>query len=324
MSVNGQDYRSNVYLLDGTLQNDFTNGPAGSAAGTALGMESIREFRVEIERLQRGVRPQLRRADQRPDQVGHEHGARQRLRVPPQRRARRAQLLRRRRASRTSRATSSAASLGGPLRAEPAVLLRRLRRAAREPRQDHHELRPRRQRAPRHPARRPGRRSATPSARISTRFRAANGPSIGGGLAHAHLRASTRRSNETFLQGRIDYQRGAAHQFFARYTLRRCASSGCRPITRSSRARSSRRNQFFTARVPQRPLGSHAADGALRLQPHAHRPERRGQPRVAAAAVRRRAAASSATSTSAACSGSGRRPRPISGWRRTSTVASTT
>jgi hypothetical protein len=46
-SVNGQDYRSNVYLLDGTLQNDFTNGPAGSAAGTALGMESIREFRVE-------------------------------------------------------------------------------------------------------------------------------------------------------------------------------------------------------------------------------------------------------------------------------------
>lgn len=47
MSINGQDYRSNVYLLDGTLQNDITNGPAGSAAGTALGMEMIREFRVE-------------------------------------------------------------------------------------------------------------------------------------------------------------------------------------------------------------------------------------------------------------------------------------
>ena len=47
MSVNGQDYRSNVYLLDGTLLNDFTNGPAGSAAGTALGVESIQEFRVE-------------------------------------------------------------------------------------------------------------------------------------------------------------------------------------------------------------------------------------------------------------------------------------
>jgi hypothetical protein len=47
MSVNGQDPRSNVYLLDGTLQNDLTNGPAGSAAGTALGMDTIREFRVE-------------------------------------------------------------------------------------------------------------------------------------------------------------------------------------------------------------------------------------------------------------------------------------
>jgi hypothetical protein len=47
MSVNGQDPRANVYLLDGTLTNDFTNGPTGSAAGTALGMETIREFRVE-------------------------------------------------------------------------------------------------------------------------------------------------------------------------------------------------------------------------------------------------------------------------------------
>ncbi len=37
MAVNGQDPRANVYLLDGTLLNDMTNGPAGSAAGTALG-----------------------------------------------------------------------------------------------------------------------------------------------------------------------------------------------------------------------------------------------------------------------------------------------
>ena len=47
MSMNGQDPRSNVYLLDGTLLNDMTNGPAGSAAGTSLGMETVREFRVE-------------------------------------------------------------------------------------------------------------------------------------------------------------------------------------------------------------------------------------------------------------------------------------
>jgi hypothetical protein len=47
MSINGQDPRSNVYLLDGTPLNDFTNGPAGSAAGTVLGAETVREFRVE-------------------------------------------------------------------------------------------------------------------------------------------------------------------------------------------------------------------------------------------------------------------------------------
>ncbi|MGQ0734480.1 MAG: carboxypeptidase regulatory-like domain-containing protein [Acidobacteriota bacterium] len=47
ISVNGQDPRSNVYLLDGTLLNDMTNGPAGSAAGTTLGMETVQEFRVE-------------------------------------------------------------------------------------------------------------------------------------------------------------------------------------------------------------------------------------------------------------------------------------
>lgn len=45
-SANGRDPRSNVYLLDGTLQNDFTNGPAGSAASTSLGVETIQEFRV--------------------------------------------------------------------------------------------------------------------------------------------------------------------------------------------------------------------------------------------------------------------------------------
>jgi hypothetical protein len=47
ISINGKDPRANVFLLDGTLLNDFTNGPAGSAAGTALGTETIREFRVE-------------------------------------------------------------------------------------------------------------------------------------------------------------------------------------------------------------------------------------------------------------------------------------
>jgi len=47
MSVNGQNPRTNVYLLDGTLLNDLTNSPAGSAAGTALGIDTVQEFRLE-------------------------------------------------------------------------------------------------------------------------------------------------------------------------------------------------------------------------------------------------------------------------------------
>lgn len=47
VSINGQDPRSNVYLLDGTPMNDLTNGTVGSAASTSLGVETIREFRIE-------------------------------------------------------------------------------------------------------------------------------------------------------------------------------------------------------------------------------------------------------------------------------------
>ena len=78
MSVNGQDPRANVYLLDGTLQNDFTNGPAGSAAGTALGMESVREFRVETNAYGAEL-PDRRRSGQRPHQVRRESLHRQRV-----------------------------------------------------------------------------------------------------------------------------------------------------------------------------------------------------------------------------------------------------
>ena len=108
MSVNGQDPRSNVYLLDGTLQNDFTNGPAGSAAGTALGTGNGREFRVESN----AYSAEFGRNSGGQINALTKSGANtldgSRLRIPSQRRARRAQLLRRRRASRISIATSSA------------------------------------------------------------------------------------------------------------------------------------------------------------------------------------------------------------------------
>ncbi len=43
MSMNGQDPRSNVYLLDGTPQNDFTNGPGFDLPGD--GFQSLLVFR---------------------------------------------------------------------------------------------------------------------------------------------------------------------------------------------------------------------------------------------------------------------------------------
>ena len=117
MSVNGQDPRANVYLLDGTLLNDFTNGPAGSAAGTALGMETVREFRVESNTYSaefgRNVGGQINVDHASP---GTNRARRQRLRVPPQRRARRAQLLRRRREARLHAQPVRRRRLAGRLR----------------------------------------------------------------------------------------------------------------------------------------------------------------------------------------------------------------
>jgi len=45
LSIAGNRYNSNLFLLDGAVINDFFNG-AGSAAGTLAGVETVREFRV--------------------------------------------------------------------------------------------------------------------------------------------------------------------------------------------------------------------------------------------------------------------------------------
>lgn len=215
MSVNGQDYRSNVYLLDGTLQNDFTNGPAGSAAGTALGMEAMREFRVESNAYSaefgrnyggqvnvltksgtntaRGSAFEFHRNDAldarnyfdvsgKPDFTRNQFGA----------------------------------SFGGPLERDEIFgfaavegLRERLGKtiASFVPDAD-------------------ARRGLLPDGPVAINdavrpylaaIPEANGPSIGGGLA-PHTFGFQQRLDETFLQGRLDYQRGAAQQFFARYT----------------------------------------------------------------------------------------------------------
>ncbi|HKH66863.1 MAG TPA: carboxypeptidase-like regulatory domain-containing protein, partial [Reyranella sp.] len=215
MSINGQDYRSNVYLLDGTLQNDFTNGPAGSAAGTALGMEAIREFRVESNAYSaefgrnyggqinvltksgtnttRGSVFEFHRNDAldarnyfdvagKPDFTRNQYGA----------------------------------SLGGALQQDRLFyfgayegLRERLGKTISSfvPDAD-------------------ARRGILPDGPVTITdairpYLAAiplpNGPSIGSGLA-PHAFGFEQKLDETFLQGRGDYQAGAAHQLFARYT----------------------------------------------------------------------------------------------------------
>src|SRR5262249_25819373 len=45
-SVNGAGYRSLAYLVDGVYLNDGYGMAAGSVAGTSLGVDAVREFRV--------------------------------------------------------------------------------------------------------------------------------------------------------------------------------------------------------------------------------------------------------------------------------------
>ena len=237
MSVNGQDPRANVYLLDGTLLNDFTNGPAGSAAGTALGMDTVREFRVESNTYSaefgRNVGGQINAITKsgtnrfagsafefhRNDALD----ARNYFDVGDKPGFTRNQF---------------GGTVGGPIRAEPSLLLRRLRSAAREPRPDDPDdacptttrgracCRPGRSRSIRRSSR-ISTSSRAPTARTSaaawpaTRFR-----SISAWISTSSRRASTR------VPGTARSSSGA--------TRSTTPISGCRPTTRSFRARSSR------------------------------------------------------------------------------------
>jgi hypothetical protein len=216
MSINGQDPRSNVYLLDGTIQNDFTNGPAGSAAGTSLGTETIREFRVESNaygaefgRNSGGQINVLTKsgANTIDGSVYTFHrndalDARNYFDTGEQPDFHRNQF---------------GATIGGPIARDRTffflgyeALIERLGRTISTVVPDDN-----------------ARLGLLPSGPVTVsaavapylaEYPRANGPALGQGLA-AFTFPFSQRLDEHFAQGRIDYNLGAGNQFFARYTL---------------------------------------------------------------------------------------------------------
>jgi hypothetical protein len=254
MSINGQDPRSNTYLLDGTLLNDFTNGPAGSAAGTTLGLETVQEFRVETNaygaefgrnsggqinvvtksgtNALSGSAYEFHRNEafdarnffdgpQKPDFWRHQFGV----------------------------------TLGGPLRVDRTFyfvgyegLREKLGRTISTFVPDDNA---RRGLLP-DPAR-PGQFidvGVHPAVRpYIEAYPVANGPSAGQGIA-GYTFNFDQRLDQDYVQGRVDYNAGPSHQLFARYTLDDAAQQLPTDYPQFPRSFVSR-NQFFTGESQQ-------------------------------------------------------------------------
>jgi hypothetical protein len=252
MSVNGQDPRSNVYLLDGTLQNDFTNGPAGSAAGTALGMETVREFRVEANAYgaefgrNSGGQIHVVSKSGTNDLAGSAYEYHRNDALDARNyfdRDEKPEFVR----------NQFGGSVGGPLQENRAFfffgyesLQENLGRTISTV-------------VPDDDARRgilPNPAGGTTTIPINPavrpyleEFPVANGPALGGGLAE-HTFPFEQRLDQHFLQGRIDVNAGGRHQYFARYTLDDADQQLPTDYPQFPRAFRSR-NQFFTGEYRQ-------------------------------------------------------------------------
>ena len=90
ITVNGNRYRGNNYVLDGAMNTNPNN--TGEPA-IVPSLESVEEVQVQTLNFAAGVRPRQRRRHQRADALGHQRSARPRLGVLPQRRAERPQPL---------------------------------------------------------------------------------------------------------------------------------------------------------------------------------------------------------------------------------------
>jgi hypothetical protein len=235
-SVNGQDPRSNVYLIDGTPQNDFTNGPAGSAANTVLGIESIREFRVEANSYSaefgRNSGGQINAISK--SGTNEWHGSLYEFHrndnfdarnfFDP---ARKPEFKR----------NQFGGSLGGPVErdrtfffANLEILRERLGRTIQTVVPD--------------AASRAGAVNAAVRPYLDL-FPLPNGPNLGGGLA-AYSFGFSQQIDQYYAMGRVDHNWGDRHQSFARYTLDDADQQLPTDFPQFPRAFRSR-NQFFTA-----------------------------------------------------------------------------
>ena len=239
-SINGQDPRSNVYLLDGTVQNDFTNGPAGSAAGTSLGLESIREFRVETNAYSaeygRNFGGQINAVSKSGSNAFHgslyefhrNDNLDARNFFDPARKP-------------EFRRNQFGGSLGGPVKRDRLFFFAGVE-----------SLRENLGRTV---------RSVVPSAAVRLgqvhpavrpfldEFPLPNGPDLGGGLA-AYSFGFDQQVRQHFLQGRVDYNRSERDQFFARYTFDDAEQRLPTDFPQFPRTFFSR-NQFFTGEYRQ-------------------------------------------------------------------------
>ena len=313
MSVNGQDPRSNVYLLDGTLLNDMTNGPAGSAAGTALGMETVQEFRVETNaysaefgRMSGGQINVLTKAGSNTcaaaptSSIATTRSTRRTTSTSP--------------ASRRSRATSSAAPPAGRCGATSCSTSSATKRCTRISAGRSRRPCPTTTRAsgccpdPAQPGRAAQRRRQPRRGAVSRRIPARQRRASSATAPRSTASSSIRRSIRTSCRAASTTTSAPGSQLFARYTIDDAEQRLPTDYPQFPRSFVSR-NQFFTGEYRQRAHADMLGTLSRRLQPHARRagrsrPTRRRRSRRSCPAAR-----SSATSTSAASIASARRAR---------------
>ena len=278
-------------------------------------MDTIREFRVEANAYSAEFGRNSGGQINVLTKSGTNTFSGQRLRVPPQRRARRAQLLRRRReAGLPPQPVRRHARR--PDRRGSRVLLRRLRGARRAAGPDRLDRRARRQRARSASCRRDRSASARPSRRTSRSSRAPTARCSGRGWRR-YTFPFDQTLDQHFVAGPPRLSAPAPTTSSSPATRSTTPTSSCRPTTRSSRATFLSRNQFFTGEYRRIAVGPDAR--TRRASASAGRASARTSRRTR----RRRSRRSSPARDDGRhrhrrpASASGRRARATCGWCRT-------